>query len=160
MSVFGFEIDPALITIIEGRVSKRDALDQLIGVMSHSAHITDPDAFQRAVHERERSMSTGIGDGVAIPHVRLAGLTEIIVGIGVAPHGIDYTTLDRKPVYLMILLATPEGADRDYLRKLAQIMAALRSDDDLVPRLATCHTSPQIAALLNTPQATDELRDG
>lgn len=149
MSVFGFDVDPALVTIIEGRVSKRDALDQLIAVMSRNPLIADPEAFQLAVHERERAMSTGIGDGVAIPHVRLPGLAEIMVGIGVAPEGIDYTTLDRKPVYLMLLLATPEGADRDYLRRLAQIMAALRSDDNLVPRLAGCTDNESIARILN-----------
>jgi mannitol/fructose-specific phosphotransferase system IIA component (Ntr-type) len=153
MSVFGFEIDPALVTVIEGRVSKREALDQLIGVMSRSALITDAAAFQHAVHERERAMSTGIGDGVAIPHVRLPGLSEIMVGIGVAPEGIDYTTLDLKPVYLMILLATPEGADRDYLRRLAQIMAALRGDDYLVPRLAELHDTRAIAAVLNSTES-------
>jgi len=149
MSAFGFEIDPALVTIVEGEATKHDALEQLIGVMVEDAAITDAKLFDRAVHEREAVMSTGLGGGVAIPHVRLNEVTRLIVGIGVAPQGIDYGTLDNEPVHVMVLFATPEGADKDYLKLLAQVMGALRQGDGLYEKLVACQTKEDVAALLN-----------
>ena len=149
MSAFGFDIDPSLVTVIEGDPSKHDALEQLIGVMGEDAAITDAEVFDRAVHEREAVMSTGIGGGVAIPHVRLTEVTRLIVGVAVAPQGIDYGTLDNEPVHVMVLFATPEGADKDYLKLLAQVMGALRQGDGLYEKLIACTTKDEVAALLN-----------
>jgi mannitol/fructose-specific phosphotransferase system IIA component (Ntr-type) len=149
MSAFGFDIDPALVTIVRGPMGKCAALDQLIEVMADHPAIIDDDAFRNAIFERESCMSTGIGGGVAIPHVRMAGIAHVIVGIGVAPDGIEYTTLDCQPVYLMILFATPEGGDKEYLRRLAQVMAALRADHGIVDRVRRCEDPEQVVALLN-----------
>lgn len=149
MSVFGFDIDASLVTIIKGGTSKHDALDQLIDVMAKHPSITDAEAFRKAVHEREHVMSTGIGGGVGIPHVRLKQVSSLIVGVGVAPKGLDYDTLDNEPVYVMVLFATPEGADREYLRLLAQVMGALRKDSTLFEKLMDCRTPKAVADLLN-----------
>ena len=149
MSVFGFDIDPALITIVKGGLTKHDALEQLIRVMAKDTAITDETAFNRAVFERESVMSTGIGGGVAIPHVRLKGINRLIVGIGVSPKGIDYGTLDNEPVHVMVLFATPEGADKEYLRTLAQVMGALRQGDGLYEKLIDCRSPKAVADLLN-----------
>lgn len=147
---FGFEIDPKLITMVEGAKSKHDALEQLIGVMVEDPAVTNAEVFDRAVHEREAVMSTGIGGGVAIPHVRLNEINRLIVGVGIAPEGIDYGTLDNEPVHVMVLFATPEGADKEYLRLLAQVMGALRAEDHaLYEQLIECTSAGEVAALLN-----------
>lgn len=149
MSVFGFDIDPALVTIVKGGTSKHDALEQLIGVMAKHPAITDAGAFERAVFERESVMSTGIGGGVAIPHVRLKAVASLIVGVGIAPKGIDYGTLDNEPVHVMVLFATPDGADKEYLRTLAQVMGALRKGDGLYEKLMDTRSPKAVADLLN-----------
>ncbi len=149
MSVFGFDIDPSLVTMVKGGVSKHDALDQLVDVMAKHPAITDAEAFRRAVHEREGVMSTGIGGGVGIPHVRMKQVSSLIVGVGIAPKGLDYDTLDNEPVYVMVLFATPEGAAREYLKLLAQVMGALRKDSTLFEKLMDCRTPKAVADLLN-----------
>ncbi len=143
MSVFGIKIEESQVCLLKNRPSKRDALEALINAVARNPVISDRDAFQRAVFEREAVNSTGIGGGVAIPHVRLEGVAAPTVGVAVAPEGVDYDTLDNKPVYLMVLFATPKGADKEYLSLLAQVMQALR-DQELLERLITCKTAAEV----------------
>lgn len=139
MSAFGVEIDPAHVCILPTGLSKHDALDRLIGAVAQSPNITDAQAFRKAVHDREAVNSTGIGGGVAIPHVRLDSIVAPTLGLGIAPDGVEFDALDNKPVYIMVLFATPEGADKEYLSLLAQAMLALRNPETF-ERLKSCHT--------------------
>lgn len=148
MSAFGIEIDESQICIIKGGTSKHDALETLITAVSKNPVVQDAEAFRRAVFEREAVMSTGIGGGVAIPHVRIPGITAPTLGIGIAPKGVEYNTLDNKPVQILVLFATPEGADKEYLSLLAQVMMSLRSEE-LFDGLTECRTPTQVHALLN-----------
>lgn len=147
MSLFGVHIPPSNILVIPSGLSKHDALDALIGAVARSDAIADREAFQRAVHERESVMSTGIGGGVAIPHVRIPEVRYATIAIGVAPDGIEYGTLDNSPVYILVLFAMPEGADKEYLRLLAQVMAALKNTE-VYNRLVACRTPEEVHAVL------------
>ncbi|MFP4502887.1 MAG: PTS sugar transporter subunit IIA [Candidatus Hydrogenedentota bacterium] len=147
MSAFGIDIEPRHIVIIPPGTSKLDALNILIDNMADGDAVQDAEAFRRAVHEREAVMSTGIGGGVAIPHVRIPQVRYASMGIALAPEGIDYGTLDNKPVHIMILFATPEGADKEYLRLLAQVMAALKSRP-FYEALVACRSKEEIYQIL------------
>jgi mannitol/fructose-specific phosphotransferase system IIA component (Ntr-type) len=81
--------------------------------------------------------------------VRLPAVASLIIGVGVSPKGIDYGTLDNEPVHVMVLFATPEGADKEYLRSLAQVMGALRQGDGLYEKLMDSRTPKAVADLLN-----------
>lgn len=77
-----------------------------------AAHRLDPKAVEEVVVEREKTMSTGLTKGVAIPHGRLAGLKEPVVALGFSRMGIDFNSLDGSPVYLVVMILTPlEDAD-------------------------------------------------
>jgi mannitol/fructose-specific phosphotransferase system IIA component (Ntr-type) len=147
MSAFGIDIEPRNIAIIPPGTSKLDALNILIDTMSGGDAVQDAEAFRRAVHEREAVMSTGIGGGVAIPHVRIPEIRYASMGVAVAPEGIDYGTLDNKPVHIMVLFATPEGADKEYLRLLAQVMAALKNRP-FYERLVACRSTGEVYEVL------------
>jgi mannitol/fructose-specific phosphotransferase system IIA component (Ntr-type) len=148
MQIFGTTIGIDEIAIIPGSVTKHEALEALIAVMGQHEAITDCEAFRRAVHERESIMSTGIGDGVAIPHVRIPEITEPVLGVGVVPEGVEYGTLDNQPVHVMVLFATPEGSEKEYLGLLAQVMLGLRNQE-LYRALVDCKTTEEVQALLN-----------
>lgn len=148
MSAFGIDIDESQICMIKGGTSKHDALETLIKAVSVNPVVKDADAFRRAVHEREAVMSTGIGGGVAIPHVRIPEVLSPTLGIGIAPKGIEFNTLDNQPVQILVLFATPEGADKEYLSLLAQVMMSLRNEE-LFNSLIECRTPTQVHALLN-----------
>lgn len=148
MSLFGIEVDPEQIVLIKGGMSKHDALDKLISAMCKHPYVKDGEAFRKAVFERESVMSTGIGGGVAIPHVRIPEITHPTVGVGVAPKGLEFGTLDNKPVHIMVLFATPEGADKEYLSLLAQVMLALK-DEKLFDAIVQCRTAQQVYDVLH-----------
>src|SRR5690606_18307426 len=106
-------------------VSKEEALESMVESMYDAEVVDDREAFRKAIHEREAVMSTGIGSGVAIPHVRINQVKRPAVGIGVSREGIDFDTLDAAPVHIIVLFAMPSGSQREYLGLLAQVMLTL-----------------------------------
>ncbi len=120
-------LTPDRIAILSGK-TKQEALGELIDVLSAHGRI-DRDELGRAVWQREEMMSTGIGHGLAIPHVRMAQLGAATMGIGVAPNGIaDYKSLDDKPVRIVVLIAAPQGQHETYIRLLAKVTDVLRHE--------------------------------
>jgi mannitol/fructose-specific phosphotransferase system IIA component (Ntr-type) len=148
MSAFGLEISESQICVIPKGASKQEALDTLITAVGTNPVVTDVEAFRAAVYEREGIMSTGIGEGIAIPHVRIPEITEATLGVGIAPAGIDFDTLDNKPVNVLVLFATPAGSDKEYLSLLAQVMLSLRNKE-LFDGLVACKTPAEVYAVLN-----------
>ena len=86
----------------------------------------DPEAMLHVLLEREKLGSTGIGDGIAIPHGKLAGLDEMVVAFGRSREGIDFEAMDGKPVHLFFLLMAPENSAGQHLKALAKISRMLK----------------------------------
>jgi mannitol/fructose-specific phosphotransferase system IIA component (Ntr-type) len=97
MSAFGIDIDKRAVRVFGRGVSKEEALESMVDSMYDAEVVDDREAFRKAIHEREAVMSTGIGSGVAIPHVRINQVKRPAVGIGVSREGIDFDTLDDAP---------------------------------------------------------------
>ncbi len=148
MSAFGIEIPPQCVRVFQQDDSKRVALDALVDAILSTGAVRDAESFRRAVHEREDVMSTGIGQGIAIPHVRLDVIQRPVVGVGLARHGIDFDTLDNEPVNLIVLFAMPAGAQKEYLGLLAQVMRSLK-DDGFRKALLDCDAPDDASHLLN-----------
>jgi len=143
MSVFGIDIPLNQLCLLEDGLSKQEALERLIDAVAQSPYVTDRAAFGKAVHDRESVMSTGIGGGIAIPHVRIRQVVKPTLGVAISKAGIEFATLDNKPVHIFVLFATPEGADKEYLGLLAQVMVALRSKE-LYNQLLACATREDV----------------
>jgi len=103
---------------------------EVIGQLSAkvgAAYRLDPLAVEAVVVEREKTMSTGLTKGVAIPHGRLAGLKEPVVALGFSRMGIDFNSLDGSPVYLVVMILTPlEDADAQ-IHLLAEVARTFKS---------------------------------
>jgi PTS system nitrogen regulatory IIA component len=95
--------------------NKRDALAELAGVFAQGRIKVDPEAVLHVLLERERLGSTGIGDGIAIPHGKLPGLEEMVVSFGRSREGIAFEAMDGKPVHLFFLLMAPENSAGQHL---------------------------------------------
>ncbi len=78
--------------------------------------------------EREKLGSTGIGDGIAIPHGKLAGLDEMVIAFGRSREGIDFEAMDGKPVHLFFLLMAPENSAGQHLKALAKISRMMKDE--------------------------------
>ncbi|MEW6260435.1 MAG: PTS sugar transporter subunit IIA [Thermodesulfobacteriota bacterium] len=82
----------------------------------------------RVILERERLGSTGIGKGIAIPHGKLKGLREPILGFGISRNGVDFDSIDGLPVHLFFLLITPENAPGTHIKLLSQIAKMMKNE--------------------------------
>ena len=106
---------------------KKGAIDELALAVSKA---TKAPASQIAavLNEREQLGSTGIGGGIAVPHGKLGSVQSIIVGFGLSKKGVEYESLDNKPVHIFFLLLTPENSTGGHLKVLAQISKLLKMD--------------------------------
>ncbi len=140
-------IEASQVRIIPADASKHDALDLLIAVLCRNPVITDCEALRKAVYEREAVQSTGLGSGIAVPHVRIPEVSEPTLALGIAPDGVDFASLDNRPVHIIVLFATPADAEKTYLSMLARVMVALRNRNTF-SALASCRTVEDVLALL------------
>ncbi len=109
--------------------SKDKVLGELGGVLSEATGF-DNDKMLAAILRREKLMSTGMGQGLAIPHVRLRGLKRAALAVGLCRSGItDYESLDNEPIYIVVLIAAPEGQHETYIRLLAEVVDVLKRPD-------------------------------
>lgn len=111
-----------------GATSKMEVLEELARAVSFDAESLDPSLLVEALTERERLGSTGIGDGVAIPHGKVQGLDRMVVSFGRSTSGIDFESMDNKPAHLFFLLVAPENSAGIHLRVLAKLAKALKRE--------------------------------
>lgn len=148
MGVFGADVNPNAICVFPEHFGKNDALNAMVDAVASTDSVTDGEALRLAVYDREDVMSTGIGQGVAIPHVRIDEVIAPTVGVGISAKGIDFDTLDNEPVHIVVLFAMPSGSQKDYLGLLAKVMMALKVPG-FTDKLLACSTPADVAAVLN-----------
>jgi PTS system nitrogen regulatory IIA component len=114
--------------IVEGLKSKtkRDVLAELSGVFLRGDVKYSHEDMVNTLLEREKLGSTGIGDGVAIPHGKLANLEELIVSFGRSKEGVEFDAMDGKPAHIFFLLMAPEDTTGKHLKALAKISKMLK----------------------------------
>lgn len=105
---------------------KFDALRELIRRAPVFRQIANGPAFEEAVITREKVQSTGFGHGIAVAHGRIAGLERVLIGFGISRAGIDYNSVDGKPVHLLFVIASPPHLALDYLQVLSTLVRCLR----------------------------------
>ena len=107
--------------------NKTGVIRELAAGVATSAN-ADPDSIASVLMDRESLGSTGIGGGIAIPHGKLDAVESVTVGFGLSRKGIDYDSLDNRPVHIFFLLLTPENSTGGHLKVLAQISKMLKLD--------------------------------
>jgi nitrogen PTS system EIIA component len=110
--------------------AKDEALRQLVDCLATSPLVRNKKELTAEVFEREELMSTGIGFGIGVPHVRLASVDNVVMAVGVSRKGIaDYASLDEQPVRIICMVAAHENQHAQYLRTLAAISTLMKQDD-------------------------------
>jgi fructose PTS system EIIBC or EIIC component len=107
---------------------KLGAIKELATAIVKTGFLTDSEEFIRAIEKREQLETTGIGDGIAIPHARIACVKVLKVAIGISPEGIDYGSLDNNPVHIIFMIAAPEDVGKAYLQAVAKVSRLLKSN--------------------------------
>jgi len=114
------------------RATKQEVLDALIDVLAQTPEVTDAEELRRAVYHRESLMSTGIGRGLGIPHVRLKSVNNIVMSVALVTQGVsDYVSMDAEPVRLIFMIAARDDQHAEHLKLLSKLSTALKSDSFL-----------------------------
>jgi PTS system nitrogen regulatory IIA component len=128
------------------------AFAALAARLAEAGAIRDPDDIVRRLVERERLGSTALGSGVAIPHLKLAALSEPVVAVAAFPEGVDFASADGSPVRLVFLVLSPADSPGLHLQMLARISRLLRSPG-VADNLRRASTPEAIRAALEEAQA-------
>ena len=109
--------------------TKEEVVEQIAGLMARSGKGPDGSALRNALLERENLCSTGIGEGVAIPHAKCEGMTQMCVALAVAKDGVDFDAIDKKPVTIIFGLSGPPDNPEEHIRILSHIARIARSPE-------------------------------
>src|SRR5699024_12443908 len=99
--------------------TKPEAIDELVNVLDQADILNDKDIFKNEILNREKQSTTGVGDGIAIPHAKTKAVKQPAIAFGRSIDGIDYEALDGQPSYLFFMIAVPEDAIDSHLHVLA-----------------------------------------
>ncbi len=114
-------LDPQCVVVPLQASTKREAIDMLVDALAAAGRVTDAAAVKKAVWEREQQRSTGIGEGLAIPHGKTAASRGLSLAVGRLAAPIDYDSIDRKPVRLVVLLVSPPERTSEHIQALGRI---------------------------------------
>ena len=147
------QISPQRVVLNLVSRTKEDAIRELVQAVSTSNKIHDEEELFKRILEREQIETTGIGEGVAIPHARTDAIEGISVCLGISRKGIDYGSIDDKPVHILVLLAASESAQEAYLNTLA-CAASLFNDRKFCQDIISCTEPAQVLRLLMEREKT------
>ncbi|MCX5830420.1 MAG: PTS sugar transporter subunit IIA [Deltaproteobacteria bacterium] len=127
--------------------TKEAVLAELAAVLMPAGSTDDRGNMVKVLMDRERLGSTGIGDGIAIPHGKIGGLDDLRIAIGRSHQGVDFNALDGKPAHLFFLLMVPENSAGQHLKVLARISRLLK-DNVLRKNLMEAKSAAELFNLL------------
>lgn len=128
--------------------SKEDVLNEMIDLLADASEINNKKELTTAIFQREELMSTGIGLGIAIPHVRLDSVKKLVMAVGISKDGIDdYEALDDKPVHLVFMIAGRPGQHAQHLRLLSMISSRMK-DQEIRDKLMAANTPEEFYEIL------------
>jgi PTS system nitrogen regulatory IIA component len=106
--------------------NKKGVLEELAGVLVAQGKLPDLEKVVEVLLDREKLGSTGIGDGIAIPHGKIRDLGEVVASFGRSREGVEFESIDQKPTHLFFLLVAPENSAGIHLKALARISRLLK----------------------------------
>ena len=122
-------LDARSISLDGAPKSKSEALDQIVDLMVKSEKINDKEAYRKQVYAREEESTTGIGEGIAIPHGKCDAVTKPGLAAMVVKDGVEFDSLDGEPVTLMFLIAAPNTEDNIHLDVLSKLSVLLMNEE-------------------------------
>ncbi len=122
--------DEGLISFELKSKNKEEVIEELVNLASKSKLVKDKNELLKAVLEREKLVTTGVGYGVAFPHAKSKAVRGIVISFGRSDQGIDFDAMDKKSVYLFFLIAAPEDAIGAHLNVMARLSYIMKSEEN------------------------------
>lgn len=130
---------------------KADAIGQMVELLAKSGSLEDKKKFKQAILERERLSTTGIGEGIAIPHGKSSAVKRAALAAMVVPQGVDFASADGAPVHLLFMIAVPaEGAELHL--EVLERLAAMLMDEDFRKRLTAAKDAAEFLRILSAEE--------
>jgi nitrogen PTS system EIIA component len=152
MCMSNFVVKDAILPAL-GASTRDEAIRELVTSLHAAGYFraTEIDDIVNAVLRREQLGSTGIGRHIAIQHSRYGGVNQLIGTVGISPKGVPFDSIDGEPVYVLVLLISPQDKPGDHLRALETVVRTMR-DDNFVQELRSAGSRDAIWALLDRQQ--------
>lgn len=141
-----------VVTGLEGS-SKDEIIDAMIELVASSPKVQDKTKVREAILEREKIMSTGVGNGFAIPHGKTDAVTDIVAAFAITAEPIDYQSLDEKPVRLVFLLVGKDSMVGPHIKLLSRI-SRLMNKEEFRKRLQETKTSKEVIDMFKQEEAS------
>ena len=132
--------------------SKMGAIDQMVSLMNKQGNVSDKEAYKEAVIERENLSTTGMVDGIAIPHARTTAITQAGIAAMTLPEGVDYESMDGQPTTLIFLIGAPDNGDNVHLQVLSEL-STLLMDHDFCEDLKNAGTPEEFLSIIDLAQS-------
>ncbi len=149
-------LDKRSISLNGSPKSKSEALDQMVALMAKSGKINDVEAYRKEVYRREEEGTTGVGEGIAIPHGKGSFVDQPGLAAMVVKDGVDYDALDGEPVHLIFLIAAPNTDDNVHLDVLSKL-SVLLMDETFSQRLQEAKSPEEFLQIVD--EADEEAPD-
>ena len=145
-------LDRRSISLDGAPTGKNDALDQMVELMARSGKINDIEGYRKQVYAREEESTTGIGEGIAIPHGKCDAVNQPGLAAMVVKNGVDFDSLDGEPVTLIFLIAAPNTEDNVHLDVLSKL-SVLMMDEDFSNALRNAATVDEFLEIIDKADA-------
>ncbi len=145
-------LQPACVKVPLDGTDKQAVVAELVELLDANKLLINKDEVLQSVINRETTRSTGIGSGIAIPHGKCKGVKELVMAIGISRQGIDFQSIDEKPVYIIVLLASPLDKTGPHIQALARI-SRLMLDEDFRNKLQNAPTAKDLYELISSKEA-------
>lgn len=151
-------LDRRSISLTGAPKNKQEALDQMVALMVKSGKINDEEAYRKQVYEREEESTTGIGEGLAIPHGKCDAVNKPGLAAMVVKDGVDFDSLDDEPVSLIFLIAAPNTKDNVHLDVLSKL-SMLMMDEDFSASLRNAESVDEFLEIIDKADSAKESID-
>lgn len=145
-------LEPACIKVPLDGKDKESVIKELVELLDANNLLIDKDDVLQSVLSRENTRSTGIGSGIAIPHGKCKGVNDLVMAMGISRQGIDFQSIDGKPVHIAILLVSPTDRTGPHIQALARI-SRLMLDEEFRNKLQNAVSAQELYDLINNKEA-------
>ncbi|MBU3184920.1 PTS fructose transporter subunit IIABC [Clostridium estertheticum] len=132
--------------------SKAEVIDELVNKLDSAGMLNDKEEYKKAILKREADFSTGIGEGIAIPHAKVAAVKTPALAFGRSTAGIDFDSLDDAPANIFFMIAATEGANNTHLETLSRL-STLLMNEDFKKKLFIVKTPEEVLSLIDSQEA-------
>lgn len=129
---------------------KQVALEVLVDLLAKSPNVADREDLLEKIMEREKTLSTGVGQGLALPHAKISTVSDFVLAVGVSKTGIEFDSLDGKPAHIFVMIGCHESQAGQYMQMLSKLVRSLK-EEPFRKTILNCNTPMEIYDVLTGP---------